>query len=204
MEHVTRRTVLALAMPGALLAVAGCRETATSAPGGDMNPADLEFVNEAYNVITFDREECSLAPTYAHTPAVKEIAAHLLDDANVFAAKLDPIIKAWGVNPPAELRTDLRIRLLHIRLNRGLDFDRSFLWDQIFSHREALHRQEMLLGTPGQNPQLVGLVKEGIKEIRQNLAALRAIQSQLPPPAAATDSGMKSATDSDLISAIPI
>ena len=190
MEELTRRTVLALAMPGALLAVAGCGgETATSATGGDMNPADLEFVTQAYYVITFDREECSLAPTYAHTPAVKEIAAHLLHEANAFAAKLDPIMKAWGINPPTELRTDLRVRLYHIRLNHGLDFDRSFLWDQIFSQREALHRQEVLLGTPGQNPQLVALVKEGGERLRQNLAALRAIQSQLPPAPATASFG---------------
>ncbi|MBV8525828.1 MAG: hypothetical protein JOY71_27570, partial [Acetobacteraceae bacterium] len=88
-----------------------------------------------------------------------------------------------------ELRTDLRVRLYHIRLNHGLDFDRSFLWDQIFSQREALHRQEVLLGTPGQNPQLVALVKEGGERLRQNLAALRAIQSQLPPAPATASFG---------------
>src|SRR5271165_5397538 len=111
MDQVARRVVLALAMPAALLAVAGCRQTATSAPGGDMNSADLEFVTEAYNIINFDREEGSLAPTYAQTPAVKEIAAHLLNDANAFAAKLDPIMRGRGINPPIELRTDLKVRL---------------------------------------------------------------------------------------------
>ena len=187
MKQVARRTVLALAMPAALFALAGCQTpTATSAQGGDMNQADLEFVTEAYNLIRFDRAECSLAPAYAHTPAVKEIAAHLLNDADAFDAKLRPIIKAQGINRPTELRSDLRVRLYHIRLNHGLDFDRSFLWDQIFSHREALHRVEMLLSTPGQNPQLVALAEEGIQAIRENLAALRAIQKQLPPPAATT------------------
>jgi predicted outer membrane protein len=181
---MTRRTVLALAMPAALLALVGCRETATSAPGGDMNAADLEFVTQAYNIIIFDREECSLAPTYAHTPAVKEIAARLLNRANAFAAKLDPIVKAQGIKPPTELRTDLRILLLHIRYNRGLDFDRSFIDDQIASHVEALDRQEILLGTPGQNPHLLALAKEGTYELRQSLAALRTVQRQLPPPSA--------------------
>jgi predicted outer membrane protein len=109
-----------------------------------------------------------------------------LNDANAFAAKLDPIIKARGINPPAELRTDLRVRLLHIRLNRGLDFDRSFIDDQIASHTEVLARRELLIGTPGQSPHIVALAKEGIQEIRENLAALRAIQRQLPPPAQAT------------------
>ncbi|MBV8612348.1 MAG: DUF4142 domain-containing protein, partial [Acetobacteraceae bacterium] len=111
-----------------------------------------------------------------------EIAAKLLNDANAFAAKLDPIIKAHGIELPNELRSDLRIRLLHIRLNRGLDFDRSFIDDQIASHQEALDRHEMLMGTPGQNPQLVALAKAGAEVLRQNLAALRAIQRELPPP----------------------
>ena len=190
MEQVmTRRTVLALAMPMALLTLAGCGGTAASAPGGNLSETDLEFATQAWNLVTFDREECSLAPTYAHTPAVKEIAAKLLDGANMFAAKLDPIIKAWGVNPPTELRSDLRVRLYHIRLNHGLDFDRSFLWDQIFSHREALHRLEMLLSTPGQSPQLVALVKDRDEKLRQNLAALRAIQAQLPPAPATVSFG---------------
>jgi predicted outer membrane protein len=179
---VTRRTVLILAMPAALLALAGCRGAATSAPGGDMKAADLEFVTQAYNVITFDREECSLAPTYAQTPAVKEIAAELLNRANAFAAKLDPIIKARGINQPTELRTDLRVRLFHIRLDRGLYFDHSFIDDQIASHQEALDRQEMLMGTPGQSPQLLALAREGTEELRQSLAALRVIQRQLPTP----------------------
>ena len=185
MEQVTRRTVLALATPAALLALPGCQTIVASAPGGDMNPADLDFVTEAYNLITFDREECSLAPTYAQSAAVKALAAHLLNDANAFAAKLDPIIKARGIRPPTELRTDLRVRLLHIRLNRGLDFDRSFIDDQIASHTEVLARRELLMDTPGQNPQIVALAKEGIEEVRENLAALRAIQRELPPPPAA-------------------
>ena len=184
MEQVMRRSVFALAMPAALFALAGCGATATSEPGGDMNAADLEFVTEGYNLVTFDREECSLAPTYAVTPAVKEIAAKLLNDANAFAAKADPIIKARGIKLPTELRADLRVRLYHIRLNRGLDFDRSFIDDQIASHQEALYRSEMLLGTPGQNRQIVSLAKEGIETIRNNLAALRAIQKQLPAPPA--------------------
>jgi predicted outer membrane protein len=182
MERVTRRTVLALAMPAALLALAGCGGAAKSEPGGDMNAADLEFVTEAYNIITFDREECSLAPTYAQTPAVKEIAAELLNRANAFAAKLDPIVKARAIKTPTELRTDLRVRLFHIRLDRGLNFDRSFIDDQIASHQETLDRQEMLMGRPGQNPQLLALAKEGTEELRQSLTALRAIQRQLPPP----------------------
>jgi predicted outer membrane protein len=182
---MTRRTMLALA-PAALLALSGCGTTSASAPGGDMNPADLDFVTEAYNLITFDREEGSLAPDYAESAAVKALAAHIVNDANAFAAKNIPVMKALGIKPPTELRTDLRVRLYHIRLNRGLDFDRSFVDDQIASHTEVLARRELMMATPGQNPQVVAVAKEGLEKVRQNLAALRAIQRQLPPPEQAT------------------
>ena len=104
-----------------------------------------------------------------------------MNDANAFAAKAKPIVEAQGIKLPTELRTDLRVRLYHLRLDRGLDFDRSFIDDQIASHEEALDRQELFLGTPEHNPQLFALAKEGIATARQNLAALRAIQRQLPP-----------------------
>ena len=130
MKEVTR-TVLALAMLAALFALAGCGTKATPAPGGgDVSQADLEFVTQAWNIITFDREECSLAQTYAHSPEVKEIAAKLLNDANAFAVKLDQYMKARGINPPTQLRSDLRVRLYHLHINYGLDYDRSFMSDQ--------------------------------------------------------------------------
>ena len=72
-----------------------------------------------------------------------------------------------------------------VRLDRRLDGDRSFIDYQIASHQELLDRQEMLLDTPGRNPQLVALAKEGTELLQQDLAALRAIQRQLPPPASA-------------------
>ena len=64
--------------------------------------------------------------------------------------------------------------------DRGLGFDRSFIDDQIATNQELLDRQEMLLRTPGHDPQLVALVKEGTDKLRQDLVALRAIQKQLP------------------------
>ena len=75
---------------------------------------------------------------------------------------------------------------LPVRAERGLDSDRSFIDGQIASHQELLDREEMLLGTPGQNPQLVALAKEGSENLRQDLAALRAIQTRLPTSRPAT------------------
>jgi len=128
MKQLTHCILLALAMPASLLALAGCGTMATSARA-DTNQADLEFVTQAYDIIMFNREECSLAQTYAQSPEVKAIAAKLLKDTNVFAAKLEPIMQAQGISPPTQLRSDLRVRLYHLRLNQGLDFDRSFTTD---------------------------------------------------------------------------
>jgi hypothetical protein len=115
-----RRAVLALAMPAALLVLAGCGTTATTAAA-------------------------------AGPPAM----------------------------PP-------------IHPDRGLGFDRSFIDDQIASQQELLDRQEMLLSTPGHDPQVVALVKEGTDKLRQDLAALRAIQRQLPTVAAGNTAGLAS------------
>src|SRR5208282_1148363 len=84
------------------------------------------------------------------------------------------------------LRSDLRIRLFHIRRDSGLDFDRSFVDDQIASHVELLDRYNMMEGTPGQNSQLVALAAQARPYLVKNLADLRAIQKQLPPSPKAT------------------
>ena len=185
MEQVTRRTVLALAMPAALLTLAGCKST-TATSVGDMNPADLDFVTNGYNLVQFDIEEGELAQTYAHSQAVKDLATKLLADAHLAQEQFDPVIKAAGITLPSELRSDLRIRLFHIRRDRGLDFDRSFVDDQIASHVEFLDRYNMMKDTPGQNPQLVALAAQARPYFVKNLADLRAIQKQLPPSPEAT------------------
>ena len=82
-----------------------------------------------------------------------------------------------GGNPPAT-------RL--ISLNPGFYSDRSFIEDQIASNQELLDRQQVLLGTPGHDPQLAAVVKEGTAQLQQDLAGLRAIQSKLPPSTAAS------------------
>ena len=81
-----------------------------------------------------------------------------------------------------------------VRLDRRLDGDRSFIDYQIASHQELLDRQEMLLDTPGRNPQLVALAKEGTELLQQDLAALRAIQRQLPSVATGNATALASAS----------
>ncbi len=175
MEHLTRRLAILIATGAAL---AGCDTTSSHSPT-DMSSADLDFVTAAFNIIEFDRQECTLAATQAKSPAVRALAAQFLQQANAFDMRLRSITEAANVQPPTVLRTDLRVRVAHLRLNQGLDFDRSFIEDQIASHTDALDMQDRMSHTQGAHPQLQALAKEGLELLRENLGKLRVLQAQL-------------------------
>ncbi len=63
-----------------------------------------------------------------------------------------------------------------MRLQQGLDFDRSFLDDQIATHQEITNRQEAMSGAPGMNPRIIALANEGAEILRRNLGELRSLQ----------------------------
>jgi len=185
MNKLTRRTALGLAMPATMLALAGCKVT-TATSMGDMNQADLDFVTNGWNLVHFNIAESELAQSYATTPAVREFAAKLLADSHLAQQAFDPVIQELGITPPSELRSDLRIRLLHIRLDHGLDFDRSFIDDQLASHEEFLSRYDMMKNTPGQNPKLLALIARATPRFQSNLNTLRELQRMMPPAGPAT------------------
>ncbi len=175
MKNITRRAAL-LVVAGAPLAACG---TTQSTSTGDMSPDDLDFVTNAFNIIQFDRDECTIAQTQAKAAEVRAIAAELLKQANDFDAQLRPIAAAAGISPPTVLRTGLKIRAGRLRLGQGSDFDRSFIEDQIYSHEDALNMQQMLMDLPGGNPQLKALSRQGTALVQTNLAKLHALQRQL-------------------------
>ncbi len=181
MTQMTRRAALMLAPLAAGAALAGCQATKATATSsaGDMSPSDLDFVTNAFNIIEFDRQECTLAQTQARTPDIRALATKLLNEANDFDAALLPIAAEAGIKPPTVLRTDLRIRAGRLRLGQGLDFDRAFLDDQISSHQDTLNLQEMMMQTPGANPKLSALSQKGNQIVRANLDLLRAQQRKM-------------------------
>ena len=180
MTTMTRRAAL-LMSPLAAAALAGCQTTQASSTSsaGDMSPTDLDFVTNAFNIIEFDRQECTLAQTQARSPEVRAIAAKLLSDANTFDMQLRPIAADAGIKPPTILRTDLRVRAARLRLSQGTDFDRSFVEDQIVSHQDSLNMQDMMMHTPGTNAKLAALSQQGYALIRQNLEKLQDLQRTL-------------------------
>ena len=169
-----------LTAAAALLSLAAC-ETPTATSTGPANPDEVAFVTNAYQIIKFDQEESTLAKTEAKDPRVQALAARLLDEANQFEAQLAPVAASAGIKPPTVLRDDLRVRLGHMRLSHGLDFDRSYLNDQIASHEEAL-RQEDAMKTHESGSRFADLAEHGEVLLTTNLQALKALRDDMNKP----------------------
>ena len=148
-----------------------------SPPG--QSPDDLSFGTDAFNLIDFDRQECTIARTQSKNPEVRALAEQFLQQANEFDARLRPIAAEAGVKPPTVLRSNLRVRAARLRLGQGLDFDRSFVEDQIASHQDTLNMQDAIVNTPGSNPKLQELSRQGNEILRTNLASLHELQRKL-------------------------
>jgi predicted outer membrane protein len=178
--NLTRRAALSMAPLGAALVLAGCQRTAATATAGSgVSQDNLDFISNAYNIITFDEETCRVAQTQARDPRVKALAQQLLDQATAFREKVKPIADSLGIMPPSVLRSDLRVRLAHQRLQHGLDFDQTFLEDEIASHTDALNSQEMMMTMQGGDPRLVEFSKQGTALLKANLEKLRSLQKSL-------------------------
>jgi predicted outer membrane protein len=178
--HITK-TVTRLTAAAALLLLAACnnQDAKPISSGASVNPAEVQFTTDAYQIIEFDRQEGALAKTQARSPAVKAISDQLTSQANEFASRLAPIAAAASITPPRILRTDLRVRLGHMRLQQGLDFDRTYVADQIASHEELLRMQGGVRDEGAVSPQFATLMRDGTSLVRENLEKLRALQRQV-------------------------
>ncbi len=164
---------------GMLLLLAACQgPIATPTATSTTNSAEVNFVTNAFQIIEFDRQEGKLAQTQARDPRVKVLAQQLTDEANQFAAKLAPVAADAGIKPPTELRNDLRVRLGHMTLQQGLDFDRTYVADQIASHEEEVMMQD-LMSTAGVRPAFAALMIQGQDIVRRNLDTLRGLQARM-------------------------
>ena len=165
----------------ALLLLAACQNQNAKPTSGAANPAEVQFTTNAYQIIEFDRQEGALARTQAKSPAVKAISEQLTNQANEFAARLAPTAAASSIKPPTIFRNDLRVRLGHMRLQQGQDFDRTYVGDQIASHEELL-RMQGGMNEGAVSPQFAALMREGTSLVRENLEKLRALQRQVGNP----------------------
>ena len=160
-----------------LLLVAGCQSSTASSTSGAVSPADLQFATNAEHIILFDQQECALAETQAMNPEVRALAAQLLQEANDFQARLVPAAAQAGIKLPVVLDDTRRIRIGHMNIQHGLDFDRTFVSDQIISHQDAV---EMVEAMPvGGDSPLAHLAHQGNALIKANLQKLRDLQTRL-------------------------
>lgn len=174
-------TLKILTAASALLSLAACESPTARSTGGTASPDEVAFVTNAYQIIKFDQEESALAKAQARDPRVQALAARLGDEANQFAGQLGPVAASAGITPPNVLRDDLRVRLSHMRLQHGLDFDRSYLDDQIASHEEAL-REEDAMKTHEAGSRFADLAQHGEVLLQMNLQALRALRDDMTKP----------------------
>jgi len=171
-------TILRNSSMAAALLLAACQGQNAQSTSSGANPAEVRFTTNAYQIIEFDRQEGALAQTEAKNPQVKELAQQLTGQANEFATRLAPSAASAGITPPRVLREDLRVRLGHMRLQQGLDFDRAYVADQIASHEEVL-RMEGGMSNEGVTPQYAALMQQGTALLQTNLDKLRALQAQI-------------------------
>ncbi len=169
-----------LPVAAALLLLAACQGQNAQPTMSGANPAEVRFTTNAYQIIEFDRQEGALAQTQARNPQVKALAQQLTSQANEFASHLAPTAEAASITPPRVLRNDLRVRLSHMRLQQGLNFDRTYIADQIASHEEVLLMEDGM-SNEGVSPQFLALMQQGTGLLRTNLDKLRALQAQMGP-----------------------
>ncbi len=163
---------------GMLLLLAACQSPVAKPTASSANPAEVSFTTNAFQIIQFDQQEGKLAQTQARNPRVKALAQQLTDQANQFAARLGPVAADAGIKPPTELRNDLRVRLGHMQLQQGQDFDRTYVDDQIASHEEEVMMQDSTNGA-GVSPAFTSLMGQGQDIIRRNLDTLHGLQAQI-------------------------
>ena len=178
--HTMNKTTC-LSVAAAFLLLAACQNQNAKPTSSAANPAEVKFTTDAYQIIEFDRQEGALAKTQARSPAVKAISEQLTSQANEFASRLAPTAAEASIKPPSILRDDLRVRLGHMRLQQGQDFDRTYVGDQIASHEELL-RMQGGMNEGAVSPQFAALMREGTSLVRENLEKLRALQRQVGSP----------------------
>jgi len=158
------------------LLLTGCQSSVALSGGGPANPADLAFVTNADQVIMFARAEGKFAGSEAERPEVRNLAQSLVQQSNALDAKLQPVTSQLNIKNPDIMRRDLRIRIFHVLFQHGLDFDQTYVEDQLSNHEVALAALGPVSDT---SPPLTPVATQGKETISQNAARLQALQNQM-------------------------
>jgi predicted outer membrane protein len=165
------------ACAAALLLLAGC-ETPVAQPLDGANPYDVEFITNAEQIIMFDRAEGELVGSQAESPEIRDFALDLVRQANEIDARIKPVAQRLGIRLPDVLRYDLRVRLGHMRYQHGLDFDRTYVEDQVASHVEFVRMTEAIPAS-GASASMKAIAAESSAIIKHNTDRLVALQRKM-------------------------
>jgi putative membrane protein len=172
-----KKAAFPAACTAALLLLTGC-ETPVAQPVDGANPYDVEFITNVEQIIMFDRAEGELAQTQAQSAEIRDFALDLVRQANEIDARVKPVAQQLGIRLPDVLRYDLRVRLGHMRYQHGLDFDQTYVDDQVASHVEAVRMAEAMPASGASAP-MKAIAAESSAIIKRNTDHLLALQRRM-------------------------
>ena len=179
-----------ISTPAKLLAVlalgagmGGCAQTATAPATSHVAQSDLHFITGLYNIVSFDRRVIGQEARRPSDPRVAALATQILDQANGFYAKVEPVAARNGIQPPEQVsltqQSDLHSRVAALMAAGKYDYDQEFLSDEIAGHKEILAEADRTIQEPSGDPELRALIEEGATHLRSNLGKLEQLQSAL-------------------------
>ena len=161
----------------------GCAQTATAPAASHVAQSDLHFITGLYNIVSFDRTIIGQEARRPSDPRVAALASQILDQANGFYAKVEPVANRDGIQPPENVtltqQSDLHARVAALMAAGKYDYDQEFLSDEIAGHKSILAEADRTIQEPSGDPELRALIQEGATHLRTNLGKLEQLQLDL-------------------------
>jgi putative membrane protein len=163
----------------AFLVAGGCSTTAQAPQSSALSNADLQALTAAYQLISFDLQECTLVQRQNPGPAVQQVATQICADAQHYRPVLEELAAQHDVTLPNRLDYDLEEQYVGLAYHPTPSFDVNYLNDQIASHEQALAVFRGGDGTTGDG-NIKTFYETAIPVVEKNLASLRQALAATP------------------------
>lgn len=165
----------------ALLAVgvAGCSTSAQAPQNASVSNADLQALTAAYQLIRFDRAECTVVERQDPGPAVRAVATQICADAQHYQPMVEALAARYDVTLPNTLRYDLEAQYVALSYHPTPSLGVNYLNDQIASHEQAL-AVFRYAGSTTTHADIKELYESAVPVVERNLVSLRQALAALP------------------------
>jgi len=143
--------------------------------GGALSQVDRDFLTQGYAIAAFTDAQSEIALAQAHNPEVRALAQRMMTETDRFEEAADRIAAETGIRKPNLLPADFRVRLYRLKLQGGLDFDRTFVLDQLEARQNALSQMQAEL-TNGSNPKVIDVARRAQPVLQRDIQSLQAIK----------------------------